>query len=76
MIRGKIIKTSAKMGYYIQLDKNNQICDIFRFDRNYPKEERIRERIRGYVFDMYKGQPLYTAWNSLVECLTSKEYAI
>lgn len=75
-MRGQVIKTSAKMGYYVQIDKNNQICDLYRFDRTYPKDERIRERVRGRVYDMFKGRPLYPAWNDLLNLLTSKEYAL
>ena len=72
-MRGKVIKRSAKLGVYVQIDKNNQICDLYNFDRSFPKEERIRERIRGKVYDMFKGRPLYTAWTELVEILTRKE---
>jgi hypothetical protein len=75
-MRGKIIKTSAKLGYFVQLDKNNQVCDIYTFDRSLPKEERVRDRVRGYLFDTFKGRPLYTAWNDLVDTLTSKEFAL
>ena len=67
---GKVIKTSAKFGVFVQVDKNSQICDFFQYDRTYPKEERIRGRIRGWIFDKYKGQPLYSSWNDLVNDIT------
>jgi hypothetical protein len=66
-MRGKVIKLSAKHGIFIQLDKNNQICDLFHYDRTFPKEERVRERIRGLIFDLFHGQPLYTAWKNVIE---------
>ena len=67
---GKVIKTSAKFGVFVQVDKNSQICDFYQYDRTYPKEERIRNRIRGRIFDRYKGQPLYSAWKNLVDDIT------
>ena len=71
-MRGKIIKTSAKTGVYVQIDKNSQICDFYFYDKSFPKEERIRERIRGWLYDEFKGRPLYTAWNELVTKITSE----
>lgn len=73
MLKGKIIKTSAKTGLFIQIDKNGQICDIYRYDRSFPKEERIRERVRGLIFDLFKGQPLYSAWKNLIAFANRKE---
>ena len=72
-MRGRIIKTSTKDWIFVQLDKNGQICDFFRFDRSKPKEERIGERIRGELFNTYKGRPLYTAWNDLVDEVTKED---
>lgn len=71
-LRGKVIKTSAQFGIFIQLDKNKQICDMFQFDRSLPKEERIGERVRGGIFDKYHGRPLYSNWNDLIADLTGK----
>lgn len=65
-MKGKVIKTSAKKGMFVQVDKNSQVCDIYKYDMNFPKEERIRERVRGYLFDTYKGRPLYNNWESLI----------
>jgi hypothetical protein len=67
-MRGKVIKTSAK-NVFVQLDKNNQICDLFVYDKSQEKDARIKERIRGKVFDTFHGRPLYTAWNELIEFL-------
>ena len=67
---GKVIKTSAKFGIFVQVDKNSQICDFYQYDRNFQKEDRIRERIRGWIFDKYKGRPLYSAWKDLVDDIT------
>ena len=66
-MKGKIIKTSAKLGVFVQVDKNSQICDLYRYDMNFLKEERVRERIRGKLYDTYKGRPLYNNWNNLIE---------
>lgn len=72
-LRGKVIKTSAQFGVFVQLDKNNQICDMFQFDRSLPKEERIGERVRGSIFDKYHGRPLYSNWKDLVSDLTGRK---
>lgn len=66
-MKGKIIKTSAKLGVFVQVDKNSQICDLYKYDMNFPKEERVRERIRGKLYDKYKGRPLYSNWNELIQ---------
>lgn len=72
ILRGKVVKTSAKSGIFIQLDKNNQICDMFIFDRDFPKEDRIGERFRGPIFDKFHGRPLYSNWQELLKDLTEK----
>ena len=71
-MRGRIIRSSNGW-IFVQLDKNNQICDLFTYDKSRPKEERIRERIRGRLFDMFHGRPLYTAWNDIVEEVSKDE---
>lgn len=72
-MRGKVIKTSAKNGVFVQIDKNNQVCDLFVYDKSLPKENRVRQRIRGSLFDTFKGRPLYTAWGDLVTTITKEE---
>ena len=70
---GKVIKINSSDGVFVQIDKNSQICDLYQYNRTLPKEERIGARIRGKVFDEFKGQPLYTAWNNLIETVKSLE---
>ena len=71
-MKGKVIKTSKSSGIFVQVDKNSQICDLYEYDRSLPKDERIRSRIRGWIYDKYKGQPLYSAWNNIVEDVTDE----
>lgn len=73
VLKGKVIKTSAKTGYFIQVDKNGQINDIFLFNRSFPADQRIREKVRGPIFDNFKGRPLFSAFKELCEILPDWE---
>ena len=70
-LRGKVIKKSYKDGVFVQVDKNGQINDMFVFYRLNPVEDRIGERIRGWLFDKYHGRLLYSNFQELVNDITS-----
>lgn len=74
MMKGKVIyqKNGA---IFVQVDKNFQICDFRSFDKKKSYTERIGTRIPegSSLLNTFKGRPLYTAWNSLIEVLTSNE---
>ena len=54
-MRGKKIYTQDKRSIFVQIDKNNQICNLWDGeDRVYPE-----------IMNEFRGRPLYTAWNEL-----------
>ena len=50
---GFLIKKTKTEGLFFQTDKNNQVCDIF----TSIKGEGITNRVRGRIFDTFKGRP-------------------
>lgn len=55
-MRGKKIYTqNNKKSIFVQIDKNNQVCNLWDGeDRVYPE-----------IMNEFRGRPLYTAWNEL-----------
>lgn len=50
---GFLVKKTKTEGLFFQTDKNNQVCDIF----SSVKGEGLKGRVRGRIFDTYKGRP-------------------
>lgn len=71
-LRGKVIK-AFPMSYFVQINKMNEICNIFLFDKSQEKENRIGAPVKGKIFEKYSGRPLYTAWNELISDLQKLE---
>lgn len=73
MLRGRVIYQSKKKGVFIQMDKNYQVCDLLSFDRTKPFEERVGSRIYPDLLNIFRGRPLYTAWNGLIEEINNRK---
>lgn len=67
---GKVVFKNRKEGVFVQRDKNFQVCDLLSFDR---KKKVIGNRVYPDLLNIFRGQPLYTAWNSLLEAIKQKE---
>jgi hypothetical protein len=67
---GKIIFVNKEKGVFVQRDKNLQVCNLYNFDR---KTKKIGERVYPEILNVYRGRPLYTAWNGLLEAIKEAE---
>lgn len=60
-MRGKKIYANNK-SVFVQIDKNNQVCQLWDGD----------DRVYPEVMNIFRGRPLYTAWNELKNILVNK----
>lgn len=67
-MRGKVIYCNKKAAF-VQIDKNNQICSLYDFDKKKEFKDRIGERILPQVMNVFRGRPLYTNWADLIEAV-------
>ena len=67
---GFLVRKNKVDGLFFQVDKNGQICDIFNAVRN----EGIKNRVRGVLFDTYKGRPFSKKlFQELIEVVTREQ---
>lgn len=70
MRRGKVI--FGKVPVFVQVDKNNQICDLLSFDRKKTFPDRIGSRIYPDVLNTFRGRPIHISWLNLIDVITKK----
>lgn len=71
MLNGRVIY-SKKKAVFVQVDKNFQVCDLFEFNKKEAPTNRIGSRVYPDLLNTFRGRPLYTAWNGLIEAINQK----
>ena len=74
-MRGKVIYSKVLGDCFVQIDKNNQVCDVRSFDKTKPFAERIGERMHSSLLNTFRGRPLRTSFTAIVESIKSMETA-
>lgn len=59
-MNGKVI--FGKPSVFVQVDKNKQICDLLSYEN-----KETGKRIYPGILNDFRGRPLFTAWNELIE---------
>ena len=72
-MRGKVIYNKNLGDCFVQIDKNNQVCDIRTFDKTKPYAERIGERVHSDVLNTFRGRPLRSNFLAIVDEIVGKE---
>ena len=57
----------------MQVDKNNQICELYSYNPKLGYNERIGAPIERQILSDFRGQPLVLAWDNLIVALAKDE---
>lgn len=72
-MRGRKIYRNKKETCFVQVDKNNQVCEIYSYNPKLGYNERIGEPIERQILSDFRGQPLVLAWDNLIIALQKEE---
>lgn len=72
-MRGRKIYRNKKVTCFVQVDKNNQICELYDYNPKLGYDERIGAPIERQILSDFRGQPLVLAWDNLIEALQLEE---
>lgn len=72
-MRGRKIYRNKKETCFVQVDKNNQVCEIYLYNPKLGYNERIGEPIERQILSDFRGQPLVLAWDNLIIALQKEE---
>ena len=68
-MKGRKIFRNKKTIVFVQVDKNNQVTDLYEFNSKNPYEKRIGARCERQILSDFRGRPLVLCWNELIEAL-------
>lgn len=72
-MRGRKIYRNRKETCFVQVDKNNQVCELYSYNPKLGYNERIGELIERQILSDFRGQPLVLAWDNLITALQKEE---
>lgn len=72
-MRGRKIYRNRKETCFVQVDKNNQVCELYSYNPKLGYNERIGEPIERQILSDFRGQPLVLAWDNLITALQKEE---
>lgn len=72
-MRGRKIYRNKKVTCFVQVDKNNQVCELYDYNPRLGYDERIGAPIERQILSDFRGQPLVLAWDNLIEALQLEE---
>lgn len=72
-MRGRKIFRNKKETCFVQVDKNNQVCELYSYNPKLGYNERIGEPIERQILSDFRGQPLVLAWDNLITALQKEE---
>lgn len=72
-MRGRKIYRNKRETCFVQVDKNNQICELYSYNPKLGYNERIGAPIERQILSDFRGQPLVLAWDNLIVALAKDE---
>lgn len=72
-MRGRKIYRNKRETCFVQVDKNNQVCELYDYNPRLGYNERIGEPIERQILSDFRGQPLVLAWDNLIVALQKEE---
>ena len=72
-MRGRKIYRNKKEICFVQVDKNNQICELYDYNPKLGYNERIGAPIERTILSDFRGQPLVLAWDNIITALQKEE---
>ena len=72
-MRGRKIYRNKKVTCFVQVDKNNQVCELYDYNPKLGYDERIGAPIERQILSDFRGQPLVLAWDNLIAALQLEE---
>lgn len=72
-MKGRKIYRNKKETCFVQVDKNNQVCELYDYNPRLGYNERIGEPIERQILSDFRGQPLVLAWDNLIVALQKEE---
>lgn len=72
-MKGRKICRNKKETCFVQVDKNNQVCELYDYNPRLGYNERIGEPIERQILSDFRGQPLVLAWDNLIVALQKEE---
>ena len=72
-MRGRKIYRNKRETCFVQVDKNNQICELYDYNPKLGYNERIGAPIERQILSDFRGQPLVLAWDNLIVALQKEE---
>lgn len=72
-MRGRKIYRNRKETCFVQVDKNNQVCELYDYNPKLGYDQRIGAPIERQILSDFRGQPLVLAWDNLITTLQKEE---
>lgn len=72
-MRGRKIYRNKRETCFVQVDKNNQICELYDYNPKLGYDQRIGAPIERQILSDFRGQPLVLAWDNLIIALQKEE---
>lgn len=72
-MRGRKIYRNRKETGFVQVDKNNQVCELYDYNPKLGYDQRIGAPIERQILSDFRGQPLVLAWDNLITALQKEE---
>lgn len=72
-MKGRKIYRNKKETCFVQVDKNNQVCELYDYNPRLGYNERIGAPIERQILSDFRGQPLVLAWDNLIVALQKEE---
>lgn len=72
-MRGRKIYRNKRETCFVQVDKNNQICELYDYNPKLGYDQRIGAPIERQILSDFRGQPLVLAWDNLIVALQKEE---
>lgn len=72
-MRGRKIYRNRKETCFVQVDKNNQVCELYDYNPKLGYDQRIGAPIERQILSDFRGQPLVLAWDNLITALQKEE---
>ena len=72
-MRGRKIYRNKKVTCFVQVDRNNQVCELYGYNPKLGYDERIGAPIERQILSDFRGQPLVLAWDNLIAALQLEE---
>lgn len=72
-MRGRKIYRNKRETCFVQVDKNNQVCELYDYNPKLGYDQRIGAPIERQILSDFRGQPLVLAWDNLIISLQKEE---